>query len=520
MNKTPTNIKSNQLSILGFVDSLNYDTGKSRAPRSKTREILQQHSRYSSSGSLTRKRKLSSIQAQDKSSKKIIMEPATSQEVGEHTTPPSSPKQPPISPQDKDQIDPFTKALNEMEARITLNMKNMLDPLKLDISSLVQSQKEWEQHKSDVNELKFEKTRLNNRIQEVEECNNILEDRVRKLEDKLMESNLILHGVKESKWELDSTRNELVIQAISSTVIADNDQKKMEITRKILITSTACLGRYNSMQSRPIRVSFASKQDAKLLLERKKKLKQGIYINREYSDEDEKERKLLHPILKATRKYMHYRGKCKMEGTKLIIKGKTYTKNNLNNLPEDISAASISSKRSDHAMGFFGELNPLSNFHPCTFMYNSITYHSSEQLIQYQKAKLFRDNEAANKILMAKTALDCKLISKDIKNYDHECWKTEAKARCEEGIKAKYMQNIEIRSYLLNTGTLKIVESCNDKFWGTGVPLYEENCLNPSNWTSQGLLGEILENIRTNIRDIMGINGQMDTTPPPSSDET
>ena len=146
---------------------------------------------------------------------------------------------------------------------------------------------------------------------------------------------------------------------------------------------------------------------------------------------------------------------------------------------------------------------------------------SSEQLIQHQKAKLFGGNAAAEKIMSAKMALECKRISKDITNYDNDKWKTEAKTRCEEGIKVKFMQNSGLRLYLLNTGNKRIVESCADKLWGTGIPIHDKNCLDPSYWNFQGILGEILENTRSNIRDIIGINSNLSpnrpdpsTTPP------
>ena len=332
---------------------------------------------------------------------------------------------------------------------------------------------------------------------------------------------VIIHGIRESKWELDSTRNELVIQAIAETVHAETDEKKLEIAHKIPITFTARMGKYNSLRTRPIRISFASKSDADLLIEWKKKLKQGVYMDREYNEEEETERKLLRLILRAARKHTHYRGKCKLDGTKLVIQGKSYNRTNLENLPADISTWKISAKESDETIGFFGKLNPLSNFHPSTFIYNGVEYSSSEQLIQHQKAKLFDDTETAAKIMKAKSALECKKLSKEISNYSHDRWKSEAKTRCEEGTKAKFMQNSGIRSYLLNTGAKKLVECCNDKLWGTGTPLQDENCLIPSHWTPQGILGEILENIRSSIHDIMGINGHQSHTPmSPLNDET
>ena len=119
---------------------------------------------------------------------------------------------------------------------------------------------------------------------------------------------------------------------------------------------------------------------------------------------------------------------------------------------------------------------------------------------------LFGDKVIASRIMHCTTALGCKTLSGEITKYNHEHWKTEARARCEEGIKAKFMQNIGVRSYLLNTEDRKLVECCNDKFWGNGVPLHQENCLDPNTWSSQGLLGEILQNIRHSIHDILGSN--------------
>ena len=448
MIKTPTFNKgkpnNNQPSILGFVETPDYNTGKNRVPHPSKKSTDQQHQRGSSSNSKTRKRKHSTVQNQDSTTKKIIMDKGDCSENVDLQAHVNN-SIPTLTPSD-----PITAALHEMEAKLTKNMKEMIDPFKVDISALVKCQKEWEQQRVDVQDLKVEKTRLNHKIREVEEINLKLEARVCKLEDKLLESNFIIHGIKESKWELDSTRNELVIQAIAETVHAENNEKKLEIARKIPITSTARMGKYNSLRTRPIRISFASKSDADLLIERKKKLKQGIYIDREYNEEEETERKLLRPILRAARKHSHYRGKCKLDGTKLVIQGKSYNRSNIENLPEDISAWKISSKESDETIGFFRELNPLSNFHPSTFMYNRVEYSSLEQLIQHQKVKLFDDTELAAKIMRAKSALECKKLSKNIANYSHDRWKTKAKTRCEEGIKAKFMLKVaRIPSWLV-----------------------------------------------------------------------
>ena len=95
-----------------------------------------------------------------------------------------------------------------------------------------------------------------------------------------------------------------------------------------------------------------------------------------------------------------------------------------------------------------------------------------------------------------KLPLECKNAARDVKNYDHERWKQEAKATCTPGILTKFEQSSALLNLLVSTGLKTLVECSKDKQWGTGVPLYEENCLDKTRWTSQGLLGEILESVQ------------------------
>ena len=286
-----------QPSILDFVDSPNYNIAKDRLPRSVTKTISVQ--RKSSSTSSSRKRKASEVFSPTSPEKKVIMEPEKLK--GE---------------------DYLDNALKAMEARLNKSMKDMIDPLQSSINSILETQKDWAEQQWIVTELKAEKDVLARKIQVVEFKNTKLEDCIKVLEDKLMESNIIMHGIKESSWELDSMRKELVVNAIASTITVDDSDKKLEIPCKIPIKSTKRLGKYNSLRSRPICISFASKSDADLLIERKKMLQEGVYVDREYSIEDEQKRRKLRLILRAARRLTQYRGKCKLDGTTLVLKGK------------------------------------------------------------------------------------------------------------------------------------------------------------------------------------------------------
>ena len=49
---------------------------------------------------------------------------------------------------------------------------------------------------------------------------------------------------------------------------------------------------------------------------------------------------------------------------------------------------------------------------------------------------------------------------------------------------------------LLETREKKLVECIQDHLWGTGTPLHQPDCLNQQLWCNQGLLGEMVYEIR------------------------
>ena len=158
------------------------------------------------------------------------------------------------------------------------------------------------------------------------------------------------------------------------------------------------MGKFNSKLGRPISVSFTYKEDAEYIFENKSYLKKGVYLDRAYNEETENNRCILRPILKAASGKEEYKKKCKMERDNLI-KGKTYTIHNLSTLPDDINGYNSMSKQDRDSIGFFGELNPMSNFHRCMFEVNGAICHSAEQFIQKEKADYFKDNTVTMKIM-------------------------------------------------------------------------------------------------------------------------
>ena len=98
--------------------------------------------------------------------------------------------------------------------------------------------------------------------------------------------------------------------------------EKLANANAIKIVKTERIGRYNPTKGRPISIKFAYKSDADWLLASRKNLNKGIFVDRQYIDETEYERKCLRPILSAAWRLTEYHGRCKLEGTDLIIRGK------------------------------------------------------------------------------------------------------------------------------------------------------------------------------------------------------
>ena len=49
----------------------------------------------------------------------------------------------------------------------------------------------------------------------------------------------------------------------------------------------------------------------------------------------------------------------------------------------------------------------------------------------------------------------------------------------------------------------RIIECTKDPVWGCGMPLKDDDCLNSTKWTSQGIMGEMLEEIRDDLKAVL-----------------
>ena len=323
---------------------------------------------------------------------------------------------------------------------ITKSLSVALVPLQNEINELKSLKTDLIPATRDMTALKKENDRLKTKVDQLETKNLKLKERLSDIENKLLENNLMFFGLDERDGETEYDRYETILGILASTFPGPNYDDKLQAARHIQIEKLVRKGKYNRNGIWPISVTFSHHRDLSEILLNRKYLPAGIMISREYGKQTEIERKLLKPILKAANTKTSYKRKCHLKGDHLIIKGKHYMRENLSELPDDLSCYKVMSKEDSNTVGFFGELNPLSNFYQSYFAIDNQWYHCTEQFIQEKKAIYFNDNCTVLKIMAADTALECKQLARNIRNYVVTKWNAVAGELCYDGILEKFNQ--------------------------------------------------------------------------------
>lgn len=124
------------------------------------------------------------------------------------------------------------------------------------------------------------------------------------------------------------------------------------------------------------------------------------------------------------------------------------------------------------------------------FTVDGITYATAEHWMMAQKASLFGDQIAYEKILVAKTPAEAKKLGRGVLNFDVEVWKEKCFEVVTKGNVHKFDQNPDLKTYLLNTGERVLVEaSPYDQIWGIGLAAEDPKVEHPEQWNGLNLLG-------------------------------
>ena len=142
----------------------------------------------------------------------------------------------------------------------------------------------------------------------------------------------------------------------------------------------------------------------------------------------------------------------------------------------------------------------FSQWYPCAFEVDGITYNCAEQYMMAKKALLFNDITIYIDIMSEPDPAKCKDLGKLVRAFDPKKWDACKEEIIYKGNLAKFSCNEDLLDALLETGDAILAEaSPYDKVWGIGREYNDPKAQDMSQWKGQNLLGKALMRVRDEL---------------------
>lgn len=142
----------------------------------------------------------------------------------------------------------------------------------------------------------------------------------------------------------------------------------------------------------------------------------------------------------------------------------------------------------------------MSQWYEADFDIDGIHYPTAEHYMMSEKARLFSDDGALQKILVSKTPAEAKKLGRTVQGYEETIWCEHRNDIVVRGNYAKFSQNNTLKKFLLNTHNRILVEaSPRDRIWGIGMGASNPDAENPAKWRGLNLLGFALMQAREQL---------------------
>ncbi|CAM1372058.1 NADAR family protein [Tenacibaculum xiamenense] len=138
-----------------------------------------------------------------------------------------------------------------------------------------------------------------------------------------------------------------------------------------------------------------------------------------------------------------------------------------------------------------------------SFEIDGVIYPTAEHYMMAGKARLFKDIEILQEILKVSHPHDAKKLGRKVKNFAPEIWDQHKFDIVVQANLAKFSQNPELKTFLLNTKDRIIVEASPvDPIWGIGMAADHPDVTTPNLWRGYNLLGYALMEVRDQIQTL------------------
>ena len=165
-----------------------------------------------------------------------------------------------------DDLGPELAKMGRILAReITKSLSKALIPLQKEINELKETQNSMLPI-NDMHDIIEENDRLKTKVDQLETFNMKLKNKLNRIEDKLLENNLLFFRISEKEGETEYERYSVILDIISTTFVGPNYETQVQQARQIQIEKLVRKGRYSQNKIRPISVTFAHQRDLQDLL--------------------------------------------------------------------------------------------------------------------------------------------------------------------------------------------------------------------------------------------------------------
>jgi len=149
---------------------------------------------------------------------------------------------------------------------------------------------------------------------------------------------------------------------------------------------------------------------------------------------------------------------------------------------------------------FFGKEDLFSQWNWRGITVKGVFFKTCEHFMMYCKAKLFKDDEIAEEILIASSPREAKRLGRLVKGFDEDVWVQHRLKYVTAACLAKARQYPEVMALLKSTGAKIIVEaSPYDGIWGVKLGANDSRILDPDAWRGLNLLGQAWMIARTTL---------------------
>ncbi|MES1184075.1 MAG: NADAR family protein [Myxococcales bacterium] len=144
----------------------------------------------------------------------------------------------------------------------------------------------------------------------------------------------------------------------------------------------------------------------------------------------------------------------------------------------------------------------FSQWYPTGFEVAGVRYATAEHYMMAEKARLFGDEAALERILQAPSPGAAKSLGRTVQGFDEQRWNAQRFEIVVAGNLAKFSQHRDLGAFLRATKQRVLVEASPvDRIWGIGLSRDDPRAERPEQWRGLNLLGFALMVVRRGLQE-------------------